>query len=469
MAKIKTTAIIGAGPSGLVAAKECLEAGLQPVIFEAGPDLGGVWRNKTWNGMTSLLSRFHMGFSDTPFASDNDFPVADDVLRYLHDYAAQHTLGDCMRMNTPVRSIDFSRERWRVNTQNKSEYFDSLVMASGVFGNDSLPALAGQDQFKGTILHSSAYKDAEAFRGKRTLVIGGSYSGYEIASHLATHGIATHHSFREPAWIAGLYTQNVPFDLVSYRYAPPVDAATKQDNWLKKLAYLQHTHGNLGDAHSALRMDAHNPSPAKIVLAPDYLDHVRAHGITPHHAAPVAFSEHGVQLSSGAHVDADAVIFCTGYTSTMPRFPFMEKMIGYKAQDMFQPTLMNKATLHPQFPSLAMVGMYRGPYFGTMELQARWAAAMFSGQVAPPTAQQHKTALAFEQNLRDMKNRPPFPRPDYVGFMLELAHEIGAIPKDLLHSNQPMVPSDFRFSGIGAKPVLGSQGRASLQQRLDRR
>lgn len=471
MAKIKTTAIIGAGPGGLVAAKECIEAGLHPVIFEAAPDLGGVWRTKTWNGMHSLLSRFHMGFSDTPFIGDTDFPAATEVLRYLHEYAAHHKLGDMIRTQTPVRSIDFSRERWRINTHDykngTSEYFDSLILASGVFGNDYIPEIKGMDQFNGTLLHGSAYKNAEDFQGKKTVVIGGSYSGYEIASDLATHGVEVHHTFREPAWVAGLYTNNVPFDLVSYRYAPAMDEAIKQENWLKKLAYLQTTYGNPGDAHAALVMDALDPSPAKIVLAPDYLQQVRNQHITPHRAAPVEFSARGVHISSGDHIDADAVIFCTGYTGTMPRFPFMEIALKHKPDDMFQPLVMNKATIHPQFPSMAMVGMFRGPYFGTMEMQARWAAALFSEQVKHPTALQHKAALGFEQNLRDLHARPSFPRPDYVGFMLELAQEIGAVPNDLLHSNQPMLPSDFRLSGIGAKPVLGYEGRASLQQRLD--
>ena len=35
--------VVGAGVSGLVAMKECVDAGLTPVCFERQGDLGGVW------------------------------------------------------------------------------------------------------------------------------------------------------------------------------------------------------------------------------------------------------------------------------------------------------------------------------------------------------------------------------------------------------------------------------------------
>ena len=36
-------AVLGTGPSGLAAAKALLEHGLQPVMFEAAANIGGMW------------------------------------------------------------------------------------------------------------------------------------------------------------------------------------------------------------------------------------------------------------------------------------------------------------------------------------------------------------------------------------------------------------------------------------------
>uniref|UniRef100_A0A8C9PYS3 Flavin-containing monooxygenase n=1 Tax=Spermophilus dauricus TaxID=99837 RepID=A0A8C9PYS3_SPEDA len=42
--KAKKIAVIGAGVSGLGAIKCCLEEGLEPMCFEKGSDIGGLWR-----------------------------------------------------------------------------------------------------------------------------------------------------------------------------------------------------------------------------------------------------------------------------------------------------------------------------------------------------------------------------------------------------------------------------------------
>ena len=47
--------IVGAGPSGLVAAKECLEHGLEPIVCEKSFAVGGVWAHGVWPTMRTNL------------------------------------------------------------------------------------------------------------------------------------------------------------------------------------------------------------------------------------------------------------------------------------------------------------------------------------------------------------------------------------------------------------------------------
>ena len=44
---------------------------------------------------------------------------------------------------------------------------------------------------------------------------------------------------------------------------------------------------------------------------------------------------------------------------------------------------------------MAFVGMYRGPYFGVMELQARWAAGVLSGRLPAPDRAAMDRAMAL--------------------------------------------------------------------------
>ena len=66
---VPTVAIIGAGPSGLTAAKAAIECGLSPSIFEKSSNLGGLWKSETryvWNELHTNLSRHTCIFSDFP-------------------------------------------------------------------------------------------------------------------------------------------------------------------------------------------------------------------------------------------------------------------------------------------------------------------------------------------------------------------------------------------------------------------
>lgn len=40
---VHRVAVIGAGTSGLASVKACIEEGLEPICFEQGHDIGGVW------------------------------------------------------------------------------------------------------------------------------------------------------------------------------------------------------------------------------------------------------------------------------------------------------------------------------------------------------------------------------------------------------------------------------------------
>ena len=71
--------------------------------------------------------------------------------------------------------------------------------------------------------------------------------------------------------------------------------------------------------------------------------------------------------------DIDEIILCTGYR---PDLDFLDESIlsslQHQPEDSFSPLLLCREMLHPAQPGLFFVGMYRGPYFAAMELQAVW-------------------------------------------------------------------------------------------------
>jgi len=90
--------------------------------------------------------------------------------------------------------------------------------------------------------------------------------------------------------------------------------------------------------------------------------------------------------------------------------------------------ILYNATLHPNLPGLYFVGMYKGPFFAVMELQARWACRLLSGKLTLPSKDKIAEGLAKEIQIREFQPRGQFPHPDYVKFADEIAELAGSFP-----------------------------------------
>ena len=104
-------AVVGAGPSGLAAAKHALEAGFEVTVFEASGALGGQWQTTAahsgvWPGMHTNTSRAMTAFSDFPAPADHPLhPAAEQIQAYLEAYARVFGVVDRIRFDTRVDEV----------------------------------------------------------------------------------------------------------------------------------------------------------------------------------------------------------------------------------------------------------------------------------------------------------------------------------------------------------------------------
>lgn len=103
-------AIIGAGISGLAAAKQL--ARYHPVVFEASDSIGGVWKHCSYRSTRLQTPRCDFEFSDYPWPErDNStFPTYAEILEYLNGYVVQFKLLNFIRFNTKVVEVRFIGE-----------------------------------------------------------------------------------------------------------------------------------------------------------------------------------------------------------------------------------------------------------------------------------------------------------------------------------------------------------------------
>ncbi len=392
---MQNVAVIGAGPGGLVSARYLRQEGFSPVIFDQNPHLGGQWAavpgsSGVWPAMRTNTSRIMTSFSDLRHPPGTaTYPTNQEMRAYLENYAAKFDLLPTLRLNTKVEEIrrDEAGFGWRVRSRSKSgegreELFSHVVIASGRYNKPMIPGIPGLDSFagKGGVSHTFDYKHPEKYRDLRVLVGGCAISALEIASDLAMLGAAkVISSNRRMRYVVLKLLAGVPAEhrgftrfgaLAMESFPMEVNAQAFKDF---VLSYC----GSPEEYGAPKPVD--NIFEAGIALSQHFLPLVAEGRIT---VKPwidsIAASE--VRFSDGTTETVDAILFGTGFGLNLP---FLSKEIRDKLDldehhaDLFQ------FTFHPDLPNLAFIGMMelQGPYFPVLELQARWIAYTWSGQV----------------------------------------------------------------------------------------
>ncbi|MFF2082169.1 flavin-containing monooxygenase [Nocardia sp. NPDC058176] len=187
--------VIGAGQSGLAAARALADHHLTPVVLEAGPEPVGSWP-RYYDSLTLFSPARYSTMPGLEFPAEPDrYPHRDDVVDYLRRYA--ETLGADIRTNTSVTTVGAHPDSgFVVDTADGQRLRTAgIVAATGSFGNPHVPDLPGQDRFAGRITHVADYRRPEDHAGQRVIVVGGGNSAVQVAYELADHArvtLATH-------------------------------------------------------------------------------------------------------------------------------------------------------------------------------------------------------------------------------------------------------------------------------------
>jgi cation diffusion facilitator CzcD-associated flavoprotein CzcO len=306
-------AIVGAGPSGLVAAKHALEAGFDVAVFEASDDLGGQWyttaaHSGVWPGMHTNTSRAMTAFSDFAAPADHPLhPVAQQIHAYLRAYAEHFGVTGRIRPHTPVRRVS---PAWAVD----GERFDGVIVASGRFRKPRLPT--GLDAFDGDVIHAFEYPGAEPYRDRRTLVYGNGISGLEIASDLAAV-TAVVSAFRKPRYVIQKVVGGVSSDWQWYTAFGALERRLLPHEALSRTLRDR----VLRVAGNPAAFGAPEPHgdifTAGLSLCQDYLTQV-ADGSIVCRPAIAAIDGRVVTFIDGSIETVDAIVCATGYDVEIP-------------------------------------------------------------------------------------------------------------------------------------------------------
>ncbi|XP_009460830.1 PREDICTED: dimethylaniline monooxygenase [N-oxide-forming] 4 [Nipponia nippon] len=417
---VQRVAIIGAGVGGLASIKCCLDEGLEPTCFERSEDIGGLWRyTDSMDGGRVSVYRSVITNTSKEMSCFSDFPCPEDfpsflphglLLEYFRMYAQHFDLLRHIRFKTTALSVkkrpDFTTSgQWDVVTETdgvqESHIFDAVMVCTGHYQEPHLPlaSFPGIDtRFKGQYLHSQEYKDVEAFRGKRVLVVGIGNTGGDLSVELSRVAAKVFLSARRNTWVfSRVSDQGFPFDMVNTtRFNHFLDwllpsALTKRIRFRKFNSWFNHANYGLASTKSSnFKIIINEELPfcllsGTIVLKPNVKE----------------FTENSAVFEDGTtEENIDVVLFATGYIFP---FPFLEESVRSLFGDNRD---LYKRIFPPQLekPTLAIIGLVQltGSVMVGTEMQARWVTGIFAGWNKLPRASRMMDDV--------LKQKPPVKR-----------------------------------------------------------
>ncbi len=312
-------AIVGGGPAGLSTAGALRKVGLSATVFDRDATIGSSWLKRYDRLHLHTIRRFS-GLAHFPIPRSYPKYIPRDLYaRYLQSYAEKFRInvvhncevqaveaGDSTKAGTPAFSL---------STTQGTVHADIVVIAAGMYGDPVVPRLAHAEGFQGAVLHSSAYSSGRRFAGKRVLVVGLGNTGAEIAIDLVEQGAAfVAVSVRASPPIVPRDFLGVPVQAFGIALSrAPIPLADAIGRVVARIA--------IGDlSQYGLPKAEWLPFSARRIPVIDvgFVDGVKRRKVSIR--PPIAeFSRNGVKYANGRSEEFDAVIFATGYRTSLER------------------------------------------------------------------------------------------------------------------------------------------------------
>ena len=360
--------IVGAGLSGIGAAArlkmECPNKTF--AILEGRERMGGTWDLFRYPGVRSDSDMFTLGYRFSPWRDPKAIADAPAILNYIRDTSREFKLDDHVRYAHRVTRAEWSSETaaWILTTHaqarasaraissadppaqvgppvNEGAAGDDLgqftcsflYLCTGYYDYDGgyTPEFKNSDKFRGTIVHPQKWPEDLEYENKRVVVIGSGATAVTLVPAMAETAAHVTMLQRSPTYVVTRPTQDKIANLL--RRVLPAKSAYMLSRWKNvlfgmffyalsrkkpetmKRILAKGVTKELGEEQNAKHFTPrYNPWDQRLCLVPD-ADLFRS--IKEGRASVVTdeidtFTENGLLLKSGEHLDADVVVTATG-------------------------------------------------------------------------------------------------------------------------------------------------------------
>ncbi|KAL6360822.1 hypothetical protein LRP88_06530 [Fusarium phalaenopsidis] len=343
--------IIGSGNAAVALAGRLKTLGVDSVIVERNPRVGDNW------ALRYECMKFHIptSFAELPFINyDKELQAPhlltkDELAEQVRRFVLAFNLNVITSAQIKSTIYNQSTQRWTVKFQTpaglRTAVSKHLVQATGIASQKPyIPSVADEHLYKGINIHSTAYRSANDLSEqgvKSVIMIGSANTAFDVLQDCHDAGLQATMNVRSPTYIVPLDYVCHSSSLGAYNFG--VEAADRMfltlpaavDGQLARNLFAMWA-SKEPDRYAALAaagfpvLDSADPSQA---LYSNLVEKAGGHyvdvGTTDLIAErkvgikagvePVAFTETGLRFSDDSTVDADAIVWCTGFADLKAR------------------------------------------------------------------------------------------------------------------------------------------------------
>lgn len=336
--------VIGAGLSGIGTAYHLRAESPNRTyaILEGRSDIGGTWDLFRYPGVRSDSDMHTLGYEFKPWTSEKSIADGPSIMTYLRETIAQYGIDRHIHFDHLVRRASWSSETatWTVEadlttTGETATYTCNFIsMCAGYYSyrHGHIPEFAGRDEFQGQIVHPQDWPEDLDYAGKRVVVIGSGATAVTLVPAMAETAAHVTMLQRSPTYmsagpdvdaIANGLRRVLP-DSVAYSITRKKNTALQQFMYKRMRANPEKSKQFLiKRVRKALGPDydvgthftpTYAPWDQRLCLVPngDLFEAIRDDSASVVTGLIDRFTETGIQLQSGEHLDADIIVTATG-------------------------------------------------------------------------------------------------------------------------------------------------------------
>jgi dimethylaniline monooxygenase (N-oxide forming) len=389
----KRVCVIGAGPSGIAAAKALHERGIAFECFERRGRVGGLWAvtggeiQASYPSLECNTSKGRTEFSDFPMPrAFPPYPHNTQMAAYFDAYVDHFGFRHLITFNTAVEHAARTPDGgWEVLlSSGESRRYDALVVANGHHREPRWPNPPFPGDFNGRQMHAHDYVGPDGFEDRSIVVLGMGNSAMDIAVELSTVAHTVYLASRRGAHIVPKFAFRRPIDTFNTPLPMP---------WaVKRVLFSLIIRSTIGRPETVgLPKPDHRLGEAHPTVSQRIMDRVKSGRVIPKPNI-ASLAGDSVRFSDGSQVDADAIVYCTGYNVS---FPFLDADVIHPVDNRLD---LFHQVFPPDVPNLAFVGLVQpfGALMPVAEAQARWVAEHLAGGYRLPSR-----AAMFKQITRE--------------------------------------------------------------------